>query len=252
MMSVLCKYGRCDKARFDFRISDGLGDFVEPDWDDPNLKVEFYDSSQTLRFTATASSTPPLAGSEDQSGKFLFVDGIELENFATGVCTAKIYCKVSGAQLIPCPTVMDAFQVVSGTGALPCYTTVSQVRNELPSNTPEQMADMVVEQYIYDASRRIDAFLNGLYSVPFPGMGQAPETPAVIERTARKLAVADCLAFLGMLNQIELKSVIEDQALAELARLRKGELCLDGFNPPVAVYQGGIFQEEAGTGDIVD
>jgi hypothetical protein len=251
-MSVICKYIQGDKARFDFRIYNGLGGYLEPDWNDPNLKVEFYDGSQTLKFTATTSSTPALAASEDAAGKFLFVDGMDLEDFALGLCTAKIYCAVSGAQVLPCPAIVEAFLVMSGTGSEPGYTTVSLVRNELPSDTPDQMTDTVVGQFIYDASRRIDAFLYDYYSVPFPGMEQSPKTPAVIERIARKLSVADCLVFLGMVNQAELKSTIEEQALLELSRLRKGELSLPGHNPPVAVYQGGIYQEGSGLDDILD
>jgi len=251
-MSVICKYFQGDKARFDFRICDGLGSHVEPDWNDPNLKVEFYDGSQTLKFTATPSSSPALAVSQDGEGKFLYVDGVDLGDFSLGICTAKIYCTVSGLPVLPWPTIIEAFLVVSGTGSEPGYTTVSLVRNELPSDTPDQLADPVVEQFIYDASRRIDAFLYDYYSVPFPGIEQNPKTPALIERIARKLSVADCLVFLGMVNQAELKSTIEEQALLELTRLRKGELCLPGHNPPVAVYQGGIYQEGSGSDDIID
>ena len=43
-MSVLRKYLQGDKGRFYFRISDGLGNYLKPDWDDPDLKVEFFDA----------------------------------------------------------------------------------------------------------------------------------------------------------------------------------------------------------------
>lgn len=251
-MSILCKYVQGDKARFDFRICDGLGNYVEPDWDDPDLRVEFYDSAHNLKFTATRSSSPPLALAEDGKGKFLYAEGIDLGDFALGVCSANISCTVLGAGVLPYPTVMEAFLVVTGTGAEPEYTTVTQVRNELPLAIPGQLTDSLVEQFIYDASRRIDAALYDYYSVPFPGIEQNPRTPALIERLARKLAVAECLVFLGMLNQTELKSTIEEQALSELLRIQKGELCLPGHNPPLAVYQGGIYQEESEPGDILD
>jgi len=251
-MSGLCKYVQGDKARFDFRIADGLGNFVEPDWDDPGLKVEFCDGEGTLRFEASKTSSPPLTPASDNLGPFLDVEGIELGDFSLGVASAKIYAKVSGVAVLPEPTIMEAFEVVAGTGLEPVYTTISQVRNELPLDVPAQLTDAAIAQYVYDASRRIDAMLYGYYPVPFPGIEQNPRTPALIERLARKLTIADCLVFLGILNQTELKTPIEEQALSELERLRKGELRLPGNNPPLSVYQGEIFQDEPAQSDMLD
>jgi len=248
----LARYFQDDKARFDFRIWDGMGSYLEPDWQDENLRVEFYDSENTLRFTATVQSTPRLSSALDEEGKFVYVDGILLEEFSLGLCSAKIYCLVNGAEVFPYPTVVEAFQVVSGTGIEPVYSLVSKVRTELPSNIPAELTDFIIEQYIYDASRRIDFFLYGYYSVPFPGIEQSPATPALIERICRKLALADSLVFLGMVNQAELNSSLEEQALAELERLRKGEIRLSGYHPPSSVYLGKIYQEDSCCGEVLD
>jgi len=251
-MTILCRYAQGDKARFDFRISDGMGNLVEPDWDDPNLRVEIFDSAGTLRATATKNGSPSLAASADSHGKFLYTEEIGLNDFSLGVAAAKIYCRVSAAEVLPYPTVLEAFEVVAGTGSEPSYTTVDRVRSELPPDLPSQLNDAAIERYIQDAGRRIDAFLYGYYQVPLPGIEENPKTPALIERLARKLAVADCLVFLGIVNQSELKSSIEEQALQELDRLRKGELRLLGCNPPVSVYQGEIFQGESGQTDLLE
>jgi len=251
-MSILCKYLQGDKARFDFRISDGLGNFIEPDWDDPGLKVEFYDGAGTLRLTATKTSSPALASAEDASGKFLYVQDIPLLDFSAGLASARIYCQVAGAQVFPYPAVIEAFEVVAGGGAEPAYTTVTKVRNELPLENPAQLTDAMIEQFIYDSSRRIDAFLYGYYQVPFPAVEQNPPTPALIERLARKIAVNDCLVFLGLANQTELKTAIEEQALLELDRLQRGELRLAGNDLPVAVYQGQIFQDDPQEDEVLD
>jgi len=250
-MSSIPKYVQGDFGRFDFRISDGLGSYLEPDWDDPYLKVEFYDGQGVLRFTSTKTSNPGLGVSEDASGKFIFVQGIGLSEFAPGICDAHIYCKVNGSEVLPYPTIIPAFQVISGTGAEPVYTTVEKVKSELPDDIPDQLTDLVIEQYIYDASRRIDAFLYGFYAVPFPGIEESPRTPALIERICRKLAVSDALIFLGTFNQMELNPASEQRMIEELERLRKGDLQIPGYDGPLSVYQGWIYQEDY-PGEVLD
>ena len=64
-MNTLPKYMKGDNGRFDFRVPDGLGHWVYPDWDDPNLKVEFYDSASALRATATVGGDPALTQGND-------------------------------------------------------------------------------------------------------------------------------------------------------------------------------------------
>jgi len=250
-MSALPKYRQGDPARFDFRISNGLGSFLEPDWDDPDLRVEFYDSQGVLRFTAAKTSDPALASASDSQGVYLYVEGIHLENFSVGICDAHLYCQVNNDQVLPYPTVIEAFQVILDTGSEPVYTTAAKVKNELPAELPGQLTDQILEQYIYDASRKIDAVLAGLYSIPFPGIEQNPKTPALIERLCRKLAVSDSLIFLGTLNQMELKPLLEERAMTELDRLRKGELMIAGYQPTLSVYQGRLLQEEE-TKDYLD
>ncbi len=250
-MSALPKYRQMDYARFDFRISNGLGSYLEPDWDDPGLGVEFYDSQGILRFTANQTSSPPLVSGSDRQGIFLALEGINLENFALGVCDARLSCRVNAEQVLPCPTVMEAFQVIPDSGTEPVYTTASKVKSELPAEIPAQLTDPVIEQYIFDASRKIDAGLSGLYPTPFPGIEQNPATPGLIERLCRKLALSESLIFLGTLNQMELNPLLEERAMAELDRIRKGELRIAGFEPNLSVYQGMILPEE-NTGDYLD
>ena len=244
-MSALARYSAQDKARFDFRIYDGMGEYITPDWDDPDLKVEFYDANNELKFTASASSNPALGTAEDELGAFIYVEGIDLSDFASGVCTAHIYCKVSGAKVFPYPTVIEAFEVVAGVGTEPVYTTISKVKQELPAELPSELTDEIISQYIYDASRRIDAFLNGYYAVPFADINKNPSTPALIERLCRKLAINDCLIFLGTINQIDVKPALEEWVIKELERLRKGEIRLSGYQAYLSVYQGELCSDES-------
>ena len=158
-MSALPKYRQMDYARFDFRISNGLGSYLEPDWDDPGLGVEFYDSQGILRFTANQTSSPPLVSGSDRQGIFLALEGINLENFALGVCDARLSCRVNAEQVLPCPTVMEAFQVIPDSGTEPVYTTASKVKSELPAEIPAQLTDPVSEQDIFDASRALGSLV---------------------------------------------------------------------------------------------
>jgi len=251
-MSLLPRYYQQDYARFDFRIHDALGGYVAPDWDDENLKVEFYDSGGELRFTATTTSNPALSQGEDYEGIFIYVDGIALSDFSLGVASAKIYCQVQGAEVFPYPTVIEAFEVVEGVGEEPVYTTISRVRAELPGSAPSELTDSIIQQYIYDASRKIDAYLYGYYSLPFAGIEENPSTPALIEQICRKLALNDCLVFLGMLNQIELKPVLEERAIRQLEELRAGRVRLSGYQSLLPVYQGQISSDLENQPDILD
>ena len=249
---ALPRYSLQDKARFDFRIYDGMGNYILPDWDDADLKIEFYDADSQLRFTATTQTSPSINSAQDELGDFIYVEGIDLADFALGTCSAYVYCKVSGAKVFPYPTIVEAFEVVEDTGSEPVYTTISKVRAELPSELPAELTDQIIAQYIYDASRRIDAFLYQHYSTPFASIEQSPSTPAVIERICRKLAVNDCLIYLGTLNQMELKPALEESALSELERLRRGEIRLSGYQRALSVYQGELCSEDINSPDILD
>jgi phage gp36-like protein len=250
-MSVLPKYQQGGQARFSFRIANGLGSFCEPDWEEPDLRVEFYDGAGGLKFTATKTNSPALAAAGDAQGAFLYVEGIELSDFSLGICDAHIYGKVNGEQVFPYPTVLEAFEVIAGTGAEPVYSITEKVKAELPSELPSQLTDSIIAQYLHDASRRIDAALAESYPTPFPGIEQDPATPAMIERLCRKLAIADCLIFMGTANEMEIKPLLEERAMAELERLRKGELALPHYEAPLSVYQGAIYREEY-PGDTLD
>jgi len=250
-MSVLPKYAQGDQARFSFRIANGMGSYCEPDPEDPDLRVEFRDGEGTLKFTATKTSSPALASGEDAQGVFLYVEGIELAEFALGTCDAHVYAQVSGEPVLPYPTILEAFEVIAGAGAGPVYSLLDKVKAELPSAIPAELTDAVIMQYLYDASRRIDAALAEAYATPFPGIEEDPPTPALLERLCRKLALADCLVFLGASNALELSPAVEDKTLAELERLRKGELTLAGYAPALSLYQGALYQEDY-PGEVLD
>lgn len=250
-MSVIPNYSQGSQARFDFRISNGLGSFCEPDWDDPDLRVEFFDSAGGLKFSATKTSNPPLEKADDREGIFLFIEGISLQNFSPGVADAHIYCRLNGEEVLPYPTIMEAFQVILGSGSEPVYSSAEKVRAELPAELPAELTDGVIEQYIYDASRRIDAVAISSYKVPFPGIEENPGTPALIERLCRKLAVIDCLIFLGTLNEMNINLPLEERVMRELMELKRGELRIAGYEASLSFYQGSIYQEEY-PGEVIE
>ncbi len=248
-MSSIIRYAKSDPARFDFRVPDGLGDWVYPDWDDPDLCVEFYDSENTLRFTATTGSEPALVQGDDydgdhnpEGGKFIEVSDLDVSEFALGVAEAHVYAKVSGIEVSPCPTVVTAFQVVADAPAGPCYTAVSAVKEEIPGTWPESITDEMVTRAIASASRRVDAYLFTAYQVPFPDWSDEPQTPALIELICRKLTAYQCLKWMGRANAAD-QAGIENKALEELERLApKGngapQVRLEGYHGPLPCYQG--------------
>ncbi len=196
-ISVPC-YQQGYTAFFDYWIDEGLN---FPDWDE-SCYVEFRDSEDQLKFTATSISTPALIKAVDGNGnKFVYVQGIDLSDFALGNVEAGVYAKVEGVNIEPHPTLIPAaFTVVPAIGQAPLYTTVDRVIDELPGSLPESLSTEKLTRYIYDAARYIDAHLASVYSVPFAGIGDATPTPALIERICRKLAAHDCLSFIGMIG----------------------------------------------------
>ncbi len=242
-------------ARFDFRAPDGLGNFVYPDWDDPGLKVELRDSGGTLRLTADISSTPPLEKGDDyddthkpDGGYFVAVENIDTSEFSLGTVQAWVYAKVDGAKILPCPTIMTAFEVITAAAAGPLYTAVENVKKEVPGKWPETITDEMTIRAIADSSRKIDAFLRTCYDTPFPDISDNPSPPAPVEMICRKLAAYQCLEWMGMVNAAFEES-LNQRALSDLMRLvpsdRKTPMVrLDGYKGPVAAYQGTLHRTD--------
>ncbi len=248
-MNALPSYMKGDLARFDFRVPDGLGNFTYPDWDDPDLKVEFYDSDSVLQFTATTSSSPALVqyddydqGQNPDGGPFVSVDGIDLGCFSLGIAEAKVYAKVGGMEVFPYPSIISAFEVIAQFAQGPLYTSASRVREQIPGEWPQEVTDEMVTQAIADAGRKMDAFLQSCYDTPFPDVNDDPPTPAVLETICRKLAAHQCLQWMGRVNAASEEN-LKQRALAELMRLAPAEgkapvVRLTGYKGPVASYQG--------------
>lgn len=257
MSLSLPQYQPGEPGRFDFRVPDNLGNYLYPDWDDPALKVEFRDSFGALRFTATTGSSPALAQGQDTEGYYVTVEGMDLTSFALGNVEASIYCQVNGEEVQPYPTVLVAFEVIAAVSAEPLYTTTERVREELPGDLPAELSTTVVAGFIADQSRRIDAYLRTCYAVPFPGIGDSPPTPALIERICRRLAAADCLRFLGRSAREGQPAAWDTEALAELESLvprdrQAPRLRLPGCLGPAPVYQGDLIRGDESPGDLLD
>jgi len=259
-MNSLPRYMKSGKARFDFRVPDGLGNWVYPDWDDPNLKVEFYDSGSTLRATATVGGDPALTQGDDydaddnpDGGKFVAIEDVDLADFDLGLAEAKVYAEVSDTQVLPYPSIVEAFEVVADAGEGPLYSTVDRVKDEAPGAWPDSVTDDMVTLAIADASRKIDAFLGVCYDVPFPDIGGDPATPAVIETICRKLAAYQCLIWMGRVNAV-VEEGLAGKAMSELlgmvpANGKAPLVRIEGYSGPVSVYQGSLTRGDLETGE---
>jgi hypothetical protein len=248
-MNSLPEYIKGGMARFDFRVPDGLGDYVYPDWDAPDLKVEFVDSGGTTRLTVTTSSTPPLQKGDDydetarpHGGPFVAVENIDTSSFDLGSVQARIYAKVEGGEVLPCPTIMTAFEIITAVAAGPLYTTLENVKKEVPGKWPTSITDDMVMRAIADSSRKIDAFLKICYETPFPDISDSTPPPAPVELITRKMAAYQCLEWMGMVNA-SFEESLNQRALSDLMRLvpsggNTPMVRLDGYKGPIAAYQG--------------
>jgi hypothetical protein len=256
MTLALPQYQQNESGRFDFRVPDGLGEYIYLDWDDENLKVEFRDSGGTLRFTATTSSNPALTKESDDQGCYHSVEGIDLSEFEVGNVEASIYGKVNGAQVEPYPTVIVAFEVIPGYGEEPLYTTAERVKEELPDDLPDELTDSLITQYIADQSRKIDAYLRTCYLVPFNGIGDSPPTPEMVEQVCRKLALHECLLFMARDNRVTEESPFAREAFSSLEKMipQNGKaplIRLEGYTGPRPVYSGEILRQDYPDEDIL-
>jgi len=245
-MVTLPVFARSGLGRFDFRVPDGLGNFVLPDWDDPDLRVEFYDAENVRRFTATTAGAPALVAGDDydpvsgpEGGAFVAVEGIALGAFAAGRAEARVYAKVDAAAVLPWPTPLPCFVVADDEAVGPFYTTVARVREEVPGEWPAAVTDGMVRRAIADAARRIDAGLAENYDTPFADIDDTPPTPPLIETVCRRLAAEQCLVWLGRAEAAPGSArVAEELAALTSADGRPPAARLPGWRGPVGLYQG--------------
>ena len=254
-MSTLPKYTRDEMARFDFRVPDGLGNWVYPDWDDPDLKVEFYDGADTLRVTAAPNGSPALQQGNDfhetgfpDGGPFIYVEGIPLQEFEPGLCEALVYAKVSGVEVAPWPTALSAFEVVAYTVSGKLYTTADRVRAEAPGEWPGSITDEMIMTAVADASRKVDSYLSTCYQTPFTGINQGEGPPERVEAITRKLAANQCLVWMGRANAA-LEQGLEKEALSELEKMvsangKAPKVRMEGYAGPTAAYQGSLERKD--------
>lgn len=235
MAQALLEYQSSDLARFDFQVPDGVGGFVLPDMDG-TLSVEFRDSADVLQFTATTTSTPALTQGTDDDGPFVQVNGIDVSTWAVGNVEARVFAKVSGADVLPSPTISTAFKIIADVGTQALYTTTTKVKDNLPSGLPAELTDSLISEYIADGSRTVDGYLQGRYTTPFAAIGDSPPTPRVIEMVARKLAVGQCRLFMGQIND-ENPDVNTEQAIATLKDMAAGKIKIDGYSGGIATAE---------------
>lgn len=254
-MNTLPVYGKGDKARFDFRVPDGMGRWVLPDWDDPGLKVEFHDADDELRFIAAVASDPPLVAGDDhheslnpQGGPFVAVEGLDLADYALGVVEARVYARVSGIEVHPWPSILAAFEVIAGVAAGPLYCGVEAVKLEAPGSWPEAVSEEMIVRAVAEASREVDAALMTSYHTPFADCREEPPTPPLISMIARKLAAYQCMVWMGRVNAT-IEENLRVRPRGELARLVsfEGRAPLDrlsGWRGPVEVYRGDLARSD--------
>lgn len=91
-----------------------LDERILPDWDS-SLKIEFRDSEEKLRFTATVSSTPSLQQGTDSDGSYVYVNNIDLSGWALGNVETRVYAKKEEVNIEPYPLYGWAFEVITET-----------------------------------------------------------------------------------------------------------------------------------------
>ncbi len=254
-MNTLPRYAQGATARFDFRVPDGIGHWVYPDWDDVDLKVEFHDSGNTLRATATVAGEPALTQGDDHDennhpdgGAYVMIEGLDLADFALGVTEARVYAKVDDVEVLPYPSVVAAFEVVAGVGEGPLYSTVERVQTEVPGAWPDSITEEMITLAIHDAGRMIDAFLQTCYQTPFADVADVPATPASIENICRKLAAHQCMEWMGRVNAADEKN-LGTKAMALLLELAPTDgktptVRLEGYQAPLATYRGDLTRSD--------
>lgn len=148
---------------------DPSGLAIYPDWDS-NLKIEFYDSSGTLRFTATISSSPSLTKETDNEGrKYVGVSGIDLTGWDTGVVLANTYASFDGENIYPYPTSEYAFEITtSGYAGVNNIIEFTGVQPSMLSKSTSDELAVLLHEWDMRVKAFIDNYTNNSWDDP-PG-----------------------------------------------------------------------------------
>jgi len=151
-----------DYGYYALKYLDGEGNVILPDLD-TSLYWEFYDATDTLKFTATLLSTPAITQDSDSEGAFLKVTGIDLASWALGIVYAKCFAKKDTDDIQPAPMLANAFEIIAGFDGYCSTTDVIQLTGikyqdlELSNDTE---LDIVLAGWILDATDIIDIWTN--------------------------------------------------------------------------------------------
>lgn len=109
-MTTVSTYYQSSRAYCDFTFSGGS---EWPDWD-ATLIIDLYDSQGILQNHLTTTSSPGLTkGITNLNVKYVYVTGLDISNYTSGLVTAKIYGHVDGISIYPSPTEISAFMVLA-------------------------------------------------------------------------------------------------------------------------------------------
>lgn len=151
-MRTPAQFSRRDSGYYDVRFADPSGQGIEVD---PDLRIEFRDSTGTLRFIATTTSTPPIQMGTDTMGPFYFVVGLDLTNWAYGAVRAESFATVNGTPFSRYPLIEEpAFTVVAD--QIPLQLQRDEVLFALLKGTKQDILTVVIDPvtgYRADAER---------------------------------------------------------------------------------------------------
>jgi len=159
---MLPKIRTDDYGYYTIRYYDGEGNIIAPDLD-ATLSWEFYDSEDTLQFTATTSSDPAITQEEDANGIYFKVIDIPLTDWAIGIVTVKAYAKYDGYEMEPYPMLATAFEIIE---AIEGYCTVEQVLAVMAVDpvdiglSTEVARNAAIANWIVEMSSLIDDYCN--------------------------------------------------------------------------------------------
>lgn len=165
---MIPKIQQSDFGFYAVRFFDGEGNVILPDLD-ASLKIEFRDSNDTLQFTATLLSDPPLVQAIDSVGDFIKVSTIDLSGWAIGIVLVSVFSKKDGDDIIPSPLIATAFEVVvdivgyCGINEVKDYSGVNYDDLDLEN---ENELDQIISTWIAEATDYIDNYTGISFEEP--------------------------------------------------------------------------------------
>lgn len=118
---------------------------------------------------------------------------------------------------------------------MPTYTTLTSVKDELPSSLPASLTDALLTTYITAGSAQVDARVGRAYpfaynsaSQKFPEITDSVPTPSIIEECARQLAAFRAYVKLKEINKADQVAsqglLLRGMALETLQGIRRGDI----------------------------